>query len=213
MKRVRSAPPDLDARIARRLRQERDARQLTLDALAERSGVSRAMISRIERGESSPTAALLGRLCGGLDITLSTLFADVDAVPSPIARRDDQTVWRDPATGYVRRAVSPPNTGSVQDIVDVTLPAGARVAYPAAAYRGIDQHVLVLDGDLEFGNGGEVHRLGPGDCLFVAHAADSWFRNPGRRAARYLVVLARLAAAPDATSGRARAKPGPRRRT
>jgi len=193
MKRESRTPaPDLDARIAARLRQERDARRLTLDGLAARSGVSRAMISRVERGESSPTAALLGRLCAGLGITLSTLFADVDAEPTPVSRRDDQTVWRDPATGYLRRAVSPPNTGSVQDIVDVTLPARARVDYPAASYRGIDQHILVLDGTLEFVNGPTTYRLGPGDCLHVSRVADSRFRNPGRRSTRYLVVLARV---------------------
>ena len=69
----------------------------------------------------------------------------------------------------------------------------ARVAYPAASYRGIDQHILVLAGALEFGNGGVVHRLATGDCLHVQHVADSWFRNPGRQPVRYLVVLARLA--------------------
>lgn len=204
MKRESPAPgSDLDARIARRLRQERDAHGLTLDALATLSGVSRAMISRVERGESSPTAALLGRLCAGLGITLSTLFAEIDCKPSPLARRADQTVWRDPATGYVRRAVSPANSGSIQDIVDVTLPAGARVAYPAASYHGIDQHILVLEGMLEFTNGTELHRLGPGDCLFVAEAADSSFHNPTRRDAHYLVVLARLSvAAQTRVSGR-----------
>ena len=186
--------PDLDHLIARRVAEERAARALTLDDLARRSGVSRAMISRVERGESSPTAAVLGRLCAGLDITLSSLFAAVEPAASPVARAHQQPVWRDPASGYVRRAVSPPNTGSVQDIVDVTLPPKARVAYPAASYRGIDQHVLVLDGELEFGNGPDVHRLDAGDCLFVQHVADSWFRNPGRKSVRYLVVLARLAA-------------------
>jgi transcriptional regulator with XRE-family HTH domain len=194
--------PDLDGLIARRLAEERAARDLTLEDLAHRSGVSRAMISRVERGESSPTAAVLGRLCAGLGITLSSLFAALEPAASPIARARQQPVWRDPATGYVRRAVSPPNTGSVQDIVDVTLPPRARVAYPAASYRGIDQHVLVLEGELEFGNGADVHRLDAGDCLHVQHVADSWFRNPGRRVVRYLVVLARVAN--GATPGRAR---------
>ncbi len=206
MKREKTPHADLDQLLARRLQQERAARRLTLDALARRSGVSRAMISRVERGESSPTAAILGRLCAGLGITLSTLFAEFERSAAPLARLQDQPVWRDPGTGYLRRAVSPANTGSIQDIVDVTLPARARVAYPAAAYRGIDQHILVLDGTLEFGNGSDVHMLGPGDCLFVPHAADSWFRNPGRRAVRYLVVLARINTAGPA--GRSPRPPG-----
>lgn len=205
MKRENTPRAELDQLLARRLQQERAARRLTLDALARRCGVSRAMISRVERGESSPTAAILGRLCAGLGITLSTLFAEVERRSMPLMRARDQPIWRDPGTGYLRRAVSPANTGSIQDIVDVTLPARARVAYPAAAYRGIDQHILVLDGTLEFGNGSDVHELGPGDCLFVSQTADSWFRNPGRRAVRYLVMLARVTA-PASRSSRPRTR-------
>ncbi len=204
MKRENTVHRDLDRHLARRLQQERASRRLTLDDLSRRSGVSRAMISRVERGESSPTAAILGRLCAGLGVTLSTLFAELERSSTPLMRAQDQPVWRDPGTGYLRRAVSPPNTRSIQDIVDVTLPARARVAYPAAAYRGIDQHILVLDGALEFGNGPDVHRLGTGDCLFVTHTADSWFRNPGRRAVRYLVVLARIGAAPPSRGAQRR---------
>jgi len=181
----------IDERLARRLREARAMRGQTLEQLAERSGVSRAMISRIERAESSPTAALLGRLCAGLDITISSLFVDLEAPPSPLIRRADQPVWRDPETGYVRRNVAPPGAGSMQEIVHVRLPAGKRVDYPAAAYAESEHHILLLDGALEFGNGAEVYRLEPGDCLRVATAAPSWYRNPGQRAAEYLVLLIR----------------------
>ena len=181
----------IDERLGRRLREARTQRGQTLDQLAERSGVSRAMISRIERAESSPTAALLGRLCGGLDITISSLFVDLEGPASPMIRRDDQPVWRDPETGYLRRNVAPPGNGSAQEIVHVRLPAGKRVDYPAAAYADTEHHILLLDGALEFGNGAHVFRLAPGDCLRVPEAAPSWYRNPGRKAAEYLVLLVR----------------------
>ena len=67
-------------RLGRRLKATRLMRGLTLEQLAERSGVSRAMISRVERGESSPTAALLDRLCAGLGIVLSALFHDENEI-------------------------------------------------------------------------------------------------------------------------------------
>lgn len=181
----------IDERLARRLREARMACGRTLEQLAERSGVSRAMISRIERAESSPTAALLGRLCAGLDITISSLFVDLEAPASPLIRRADQPVWRDPETGYLRRNVAPPGTGTAQEIVHVRLPAGKRVDYPAAAYAESEHHILLLGGALEFGNGAQVYRLAPGDCLRVAVAAPSWYRNPGRRPAEYLVLLVR----------------------
>lgn len=192
---MRAAVTDIDQQIGDRIRELRAQKGLTLDALAERADVSRAMLSRIERGESSPTAAVLGRLAAGLGVTLSSLFADVDAAPDPLLPEARQPVWRDPETGYLRRNVAPPGTGSAQEIVRVRLPAAKRVDYPAASYHGFEQHILLLSGALEFGNGARVFRLAPGDCLFVPEAADSWFRNPGRVAAEYLVLIVRRPAA------------------
>src|SRR5690348_12501581 len=97
----------LDQRIAARVRDLRASRGLTLEALAERSSVSRSMISLIERGESSPTAVLLERLATGLNVPLASLFDAPSASGEPVARRADQPRWRDPASGYVRRNVSP----------------------------------------------------------------------------------------------------------
>src|SRR5881275_1926279 len=98
----------LNERIAARVRELRAAHSLSLDTLASKSGVSRSMISLIERGESSPTAVVLEKLAGGLGVTLASLFdaASTAAAPAengPIARRADQPQWRDPASGYIRR--------------------------------------------------------------------------------------------------------------
>src|SRR5690242_20447124 len=95
------ATVDLDASLAARLRAEREARGWSLSDLASRSGVSRAMISKIERGEASPTAALLGRLSGAFGLTLSTLLARAEGDASGIGRvlrASAQPLWRDPAT-------------------------------------------------------------------------------------------------------------------
>ena len=192
MAKRKSEPAALETRLAERLAAVRAARGLTLDALAEASGVSRAMISRIERGESSPTAMVLGRLAAGLGVTLSALFAEVEGAAEPVSRHDRQPVWRDPETGYLRRDVAPPGTGSTQDIVRVELPAGARVAYPAFSYVNTDHHILLLKGRLRFGNGARVFDLAPGDCLRLPEAADSWYFNPGPRPAEYLVLIVRL---------------------
>ena len=80
---------EIDRVLGQRLKAARQRHGLTLDALAERSGVSRAMISRIERGESSPTAALLVRLGSGLGLSLSALLEE-GAGSGPLARRDAQ---------------------------------------------------------------------------------------------------------------------------
>ncbi|MEY9770999.1 transcriptional regulator with XRE-family HTH domain [Sinorhizobium fredii] len=112
----------LERTIGERVRDMRSAQALTLDELATRSGVSRAMISRIERGEASPTAQLLARLCSALGTTLSALFASAAENASPVARRAEQRLWRDPESGYLRRSVSPEGLGSPVDIVEVEFP-------------------------------------------------------------------------------------------
>ena len=182
----------MDAKLAERLAAARAARGQTLDELAEASGVSRAMISRIERGESSPTAMVLGRLAAGLDVSLSSLFAEVEGPVEPLSKADRQPVWRDPETGYLRRNVAPPGTGSSQEVVRVELPPGARVAYTAASYAQRDHHILLLSGRLRFGNGARVFDLEAGDCLWLPEVADSWYFNPGPGPAEYLVMIVRL---------------------
>lgn len=184
----------LDRRLAARLRAEREARGWSLAALAARSGVSRAMISKVERAEASPTAALLGRLSGAFGLTLSTLLAraEVEGGAGRIARAADQPSWRDPGSGYVRRAVTPP--GSEPELVAVELPPGARVPFPAASYALLaGQCVWVLGGTLAFREGAVEHRLAPGDCLALGPPTDCEFHNPGPELARYLVALARRA--------------------
>ncbi|MFA6964060.1 helix-turn-helix domain-containing protein [Bosea sp. (in: a-proteobacteria)] len=187
---------DLDKRLGERIRGLRLAAGMTLDQLSERSGVSRAMISRVERGESSPTAALLDRICAGLGIFLSALFRDEDH-GGPLARRADQPVWTDPASGYVRRNVSPAGTGSGIEIVDVEMPPGARVLLDAArsAYR-LDQQVWVLAGEMIVTLGDSEHRLAAGDCLQMLLDGPIAYHNPGTVTARYAVVLTTPGRAP-----------------
>jgi transcriptional regulator with XRE-family HTH domain len=182
---------ELETGIGARIRKLRIAKSLTLDDLATASGVSRAMISRIERGEASPTASLLARVCAALALSLSAFFAE-EGEASPLCRRQEQQVWRDPETGYLRRSVSPPGTASDVDIVDVEFPAGARIGFPPhAASSGMAQHIWLFDGELEMTTGETVYRLHPGDCLFMPVAEGHVFHNPGNKPARYCVVLDR----------------------
>src|SRR5471032_2529595 len=85
--------------IAQRIKLERSARHWSLAELSDKSGVSKAMISKIERGESSPTATVLGRLSGAFGLTLSTLLALAEQTGERLARRASQAIWQDPETG------------------------------------------------------------------------------------------------------------------
>jgi transcriptional regulator with XRE-family HTH domain len=184
------AETGIDGRIGDRVRAFRAERGLTLDGLARQADVSRAMLSRIERGESSPTAQLLAKVCGGLGVSLSALFAAAEApAGGPLSRRADQPTWRDPESGYVRRNVSPPGNGSAVEVVEVEFPPGGSVSFENRRVAGADQHVWVLDGTLELEVGGEAFRLETGDCLVVRFGVPVAFRNPSARPVRYAVII------------------------
>ena len=181
---------DPTSNLAAGLRLEREARGWSLAELAERSGVSKAMISKIERGAASPTAALLGRLSGAFGLSLSALIARSELRPGRLLRAADQPQWRDPATGYLRRHVSPASDLPL-DLVHVQMPAGESVSFPASAYAFLRHLVWVIAGRLDFVEGQTTHRMGPGDCLELGPPADCTYRAPGPEPAVYLVAVLR----------------------
>lgn len=183
--------PNINDRIAQRVRALRSDLGMSLDALAAKCEVSRSMISLIERGESSASAVVLEKIATGLGVPLATLFEDLSAPVSPVSRRHQRIPWRDPQSGYVRCNISPTNFPSPIQIVEVLLPAGARVAYQTGAREvSIHEQIWVQEGDLEVTVGRATYRLGEGDCLAMQLAEPTAFRNRTRRAARYLVILA-----------------------
>jgi transcriptional regulator with XRE-family HTH domain len=186
---------DLNERIAERVRELRSAQALSLDALSSKSGVSRSMISVIERGESSPTAVVLEKLAAGLGVPLASLFDPPAAAPwmptGPVSRRADQEEWQDPASGYVRRNVSPPGVPQPMKIVEVHFPPRGRVAFEAGVRDvRVHQQVWLLEGLMDITIGEERHRLRAGDCLAMQVEGPTMFHNPTRKPARYAVVIA-----------------------
>jgi transcriptional regulator with XRE-family HTH domain len=180
----------LNWRIAQRVRSLRVARGLSLDATAKACGVSRSMISLIERGESSPTAIVLEKLATGLGVPVPALFDEVEPPASPVARAADQLPWRDPQSGFVRRNVSPAGTSPIR-IAEVTFPPHASVAYETGARAEVVyQQVWVLDGTIDVVYGEDDYRLEAGDCLALVLDRPLVFRNPGAESARYAVVIA-----------------------
>jgi transcriptional regulator with XRE-family HTH domain len=188
---VGARSPDINARIASRVRMLRGDRGMTLDALAAKCDVSRSMISLVERGESSPTAVVLEKIASGLGVSLATLFDDSGAPAEPVSRPQDRTSWRDPQSGYVRRNISPANFPSPIQIVEIVLPAGAHVAYETGARDvSIHQQIWVQEGSIEVSLGRVTYRLGEDDCLAMQLDQPTAFRNRTRKPARYVVVIA-----------------------
>ncbi|HTO61892.1 MAG TPA: XRE family transcriptional regulator [Bradyrhizobium sp.] len=180
---------DLDKTIGARVKQLRVKAGLSLNELAARSGVSRAMIGRIERADSSATAALLGKLCAALDVTLSSIIGLADRPPERLTRKADQPVWRDPETGYRRRHASAQQAASGIEIMVVDLPEGQRVSYSPWGRRAYTQQLLLLQGQLIVFVGEKRFDLDEGDCLDFDVMRPVSFENAGHEMANYIVIV------------------------
>src|SRR5882672_143731 len=181
---------DLSNRLALRLRLERDSRGWSLADLAERSGVSKATISKIERAEVSPTAVVLVRLATAFDLTLAGLMLRAEGQRDRLSRAGEQPVWRDPETGYLRTQVFN-RPDHPLEIIRVELPARQRVTLPASSYAHIRQVVWVQAGALVIIEAGERYALGTGDCLGFGPPAEVTFANETAAPCTYVVALAR----------------------
>ncbi|MBD3942730.1 helix-turn-helix transcriptional regulator [Microbacterium sp. NEAU-LLC] len=187
MSQISATPDELD--VGGALRSARERRGWSGGELAAASGVSRAMIDRIERGASSPTATLLGRLATALGLTVSNLLSRPAAAERGVLRAAERAFWTDPDTGYRRRQVAATPAFPV-DVTEVTLPPGARVAYPAETYAFSRHLVWVTDGTLTFHEGVTVHRLTAGDRLVLGEVVECAYENSEDEDCTYVVVVA-----------------------
>lgn len=178
-----------NADLARRITALRQARAMTLDSLAEASGISRATLSRIERAETSPTAATLGQLAHAFQLPMADLFAAGEATEDAIVRKDAQVTWQDPDSGFLRRSVSPPRAGYRGTVIAGEIPAGRSVTYAMSPVPELEHHLVLQSGVLELTLGGETHVLRPGDCLRFRLSGGNSYRAPGPDPAEYLLCV------------------------
>jgi len=180
---------ELERRIAQQLARLRGERSWSLETLAEKTGISRATLSRLERAELSPTAAMLGKLCSVYGWTLSRLMAEAETRPPNLVSAAAQAEWKDPETGYRRRVISPPSPELRGELVEVRIPAGATVSYDAAPIVGLEHHLWMLEGAITLDVEGSHFSLRPGDCLRYILTGPSRFENAGKREARYVIAM------------------------
>ncbi len=185
------ADDGLNRRLAARLVQLRTERGWSLDALAKRVGLSRATLSRIERLELSPTAAMLARLCGIYGWPLSRLVTDAEGAPPTLIARSDQPDSIDRSTGLRRRAVSPPAPDLHGMLVEIRLPADSVAALELASGGGLEHHLWLLDGTLTLDLNGQLFRLRSGDCLRFPQSTGTGLQTAGKRGARYVLATMR----------------------
>src|SRR5262250_115100 len=124
----RGGPPTLAsgldmAGLGARLRLERQRRHLSLHDLEARTGVSRSMLSEVERGSKVPTILVLDRIATGLDTSIARLLGDERAARVVVLRRGEHDTAHDPS-GWERRILSPVLPGVEFELMRTTIPAG-----------------------------------------------------------------------------------------
>ncbi|MFB6838539.1 helix-turn-helix domain-containing protein [Streptomyces sp. NPDC056361] len=185
---------DLAGAFGRNVRQHREEAGLTLEQLSTQSSVSRAMLSKVERGEKSPTIGVASKIAHALDVSLSDLIGAPAAAASGVAvvmRKSDRPVFRDPETGFERHIVSAaPGAGRAEMVVH-HLPAQVSTGLLPAYPPGTEKQLVVLEGALTVAVGGISETLNAGDSLFFQADADHGFANRTNAPCEYIMVISR----------------------
>ncbi|MEY1554600.1 helix-turn-helix domain-containing protein [Yoonia sp. R2331] len=184
-----SPKPEIALRLASRLKAERTAKGLSLDALAKLSGVSRSMLSQIERGESSPTVASLWNLTRALNVDFAELLDVPDGGTGPIldvVRAENTPVINNKSAKCLVRILSAPDDVGDTEIYDIHFDVGA--CLDSSAHKsGCVEAITVLDGVLEITSNGVSERAGKGDTIRYVADQDHAIRAP-KKARAILVV-------------------------
>ena len=187
MKKKRSQAPA----IGPRLQAERQKQHLSLQELAARSGVSKSLLSQIERGEANPTFATLWHLTRALELE----FSDLISMQSKVGRGMIETIpanlipeIRTEDGLCVLRILGPTHTVGTMEWYDLTVaPRGALVSRPHA--KGATEHLSVRDGVLKISSGDEEQMLSAGMTGRYAADVPHAIRNAGKKPASALLVV------------------------
>ena len=175
--------------LATELRRHRTARALSLEQLASLAGVSKSMISKIERRESTPSTVILSKLAEALGVTFSRLMAppvEREILLIPAAR---QPVLRDEVSGFTRRCLSPVLPGRGIDWVLNTLPPRGTTGEFVGHRHGVEEYIFVLKGRLTARVGARSLTLETGDSLYFEADAEHAFTNAGSGPCEYFLII------------------------
>ena len=190
-----AAPPHetIVAALGARIKALRAGSGLTLEQLAARSGVSRAMLSKVERGEKSPTLAVVARIAGGFRISLSTLLgAEPDPSDVAVIRASERLSFKDPETGFERAVLSPQHLDNGVEVVLHRIPPGRSSGTLPPYSVPTEKYLVVHEGQLTAYVDDKPHVLKAGDSMYFEVKAPYRFVNDdGHVACAYYMVIVR----------------------
>ena len=160
-----------------------------MEILAERSGVSRAMLSKLERGEKNPTLVVAAKIAEGLGVSLTQLVGAEERREIVVVPRDRRMVMRDPETGFERQLLSPSFGGRSVRFIRNVVPEGSTSGEFPPHRRGVEEYVVVEKGRLKAVLGGEEYQLEEGDALYFEADTTHRFDNTGEGDCSYYLVI------------------------
>jgi transcriptional regulator with XRE-family HTH domain len=180
-----------DGSVGARVKSLREAMDLSLRDLAERSGVSAPMLSQVERGDTSPTLAIAEKIASGLDLTLSQLLRLDEDRHVVVVRSRDRRIQR--RAGHRVEELTPPLPGQRADVSEHTLAPGAATGGPGDPPMhepGSRETAVVLEGAVELFIDGKRDQLHEGDSVTFDADLPHHFENNSRDEARLIAVVA-----------------------
>ena len=184
-------PPTADV-LGARIRALREAMDLSLRDLAERSGVSAPMLSQVERGETSPTLQVAAKIAAGLELRLSQLLRLDESGAVSVVRRSERRQGPGVVHGHSYEILSPPLPGQRAELSRHTLAAGAvtgGAGDPPVHEPGSRETALVEAGAVALVCDGQRFELAAGDCVTFDADLPHHFDNPGKEDAVVLAVV------------------------
>jgi transcriptional regulator with XRE-family HTH domain len=177
------------AHLGSRVRALRHQQRLTLDEVAARSGVSRAMLSKIERGQNNPTLVVVVKVALGLGVSTSQLITGEERRGVFLTPRDRRMVFRDAQTGFERELLFPPFEGASLEFVRHVLPQGVNSGTMPAHRRGADKYIVVERGTLRVVIQSNEYLVHEGDTLYFECDVAHGFENAGECTCSYFIVI------------------------
>jgi len=184
------ASEPIGATVGPRVKALREAMDLSLRDLAERSGVSAPMLSQVERGETSPTLQVAARIASGLELSLSQLLRLDEGGTVTVVRREERR--RGGTDGHGYEVLTPPLPGQRAEVSRHTLAPGSVTGGPGDPpihEPGSRETALVESGAVALRVDGTRHELRTGDCVTFDADLPHQFENPGKEVAVLLAVV------------------------
>jgi transcriptional regulator with XRE-family HTH domain len=179
---------DLAPVVGANLRRLRTRRGLSLERLAQISGVSRAMLGQIELGQSAPTINVLWKIARALEVTFSALISARTQSGALVLRAQESKILTSKDRSFSSRALFPFDEPRRVEFYELRLSAGS-VEDADAHPPGTSENLVVTAGTIEIDVAGDTHRLEAGDSILFEADTPHAYRNAGRtEAVMYLVM-------------------------